>query len=745
MPEDSRFLLGYGERLTRRVAPPGGGGGSDPAYTFDEAVERLSPMVQETSRALEGLPSGARPGGQAVGVITLHPQWMAKSYHPQQLLSSYALRQVGSRPVEMQPDKWTRSEEPSTVASSELFVAGPLSSFQRWSQDLEEVPNRVSEQIRRLESVRSPDAADRVKGLSHEAPQEGSLLLEVVLHASEGDEDEFIVSGFSDYAESLGIAPELDRRFYAGGLCFLPVVAPEDAVEKLAEYAFLRVARPMPRLRSAPAIERSFPAVGLPDIALPIEDAVDRDLRIALFDGGLAAGGPLSRWASSHDTIGIGAATPDCLTHGHSVTSAALFGSLIPGDAIAPRPFALVDHFRVYDDQAAHDPFELYDVLRRIDETLKSRRYDFFNLSIGPDLPIEDDEVHSWTALLDAHLSDGNALATIAIGNSGERSAPGDSRIQPPSDCVNALAVGAADTVHSSWSKATYSSVGPGRSPGVTKPDVVHFGGSGQTGTEQFVVYDQHTAPALNLTAGTSFAAPATLRLAAGLRAHFGARFTPMALKALIVHSAERGARPPAEVGWGRVGTSLESMVLCDDGMVRIVYQGQLSPSQYLRAEIPLPENGLTGNVAIAATFCYACRTDPQDPGSYTRSGLDITFRPHSQRFSTDESTDPKSASFFKRSDFETEQALRNDAQKWETTLHASKTMRSTSLSVPVFDIHYNARMSGGVAREADKINYSLVVTVRAGRVRDLYDQVVRAYAGRLEVFSPIIEIPVRV
>ena len=51
--------------------------------------------------------------------------------------------------------------------------------------------------------------------------------------------------------------------------------------------------------------------------------------------------------------------------------------------------------------------------------------------------------------------------------------------------------------------------------------------------------------------------------------------------------------------------------------------------AQYLRAQIPVPKEAMTGLVAIRATFCYATRTDPQDPSNYTRSGLDVVFRPH--------------------------------------------------------------------------------------------------------------------
>jgi hypothetical protein len=743
MPENVRYFLGYGERLTERVPPPGGGGGSDPAYTLQEAVARLAPMLSLTTAAFADLPDAACPDDQAVGVVTLHPQWMAKTSHPQQLLNQYDLRQVGSRPVTVQPEATTKKTAPTPDASSELYVAGSRDAFRAWSRDLQEHPAIVHEQVRRIEAVRAPEPADRLRNVStrDDAGSSEALLLEVVLHASESRSDSYIVAGFAAYAESIGAHPELGRRLHAGGLCFLPVEAPVDVIDELVEFAFLRVARPMPRLRIQPSFERSLPAPGLTPCPLPTESAVDADLRIAVFDGGLASTSPLLAWATPHEPPGIGAGDNRNLAHGHDVTSALLFGSLVPGQP-APRPYGVVDHYRVIDKDAENDPYELYEVLRRVDDVLKSRKHEFFNLSIGPVLPVEDDEVHPWTALLDAHLSDGNSLASLAIGNTGDLFPSPESRIQVPADCVNGLSVGAADSQRLGWSRAPYSSLGPGRSPGVIKPDVVAFGG---TDTEPFLVYDSGNAPSLSQTRGTSFASPAALRLAAGVRAHFGDRVTALGLKALLVHSAQDGGNDRDEVGWGRIPAQVTDIAICTDGMVRVIYQGELSPSQYVRAAIPLPDEPLKGMVAIESTFCYATPTEPQDPGAYTTSGLEVTFRPHSGRYSSDEATVPKSVSFFKKSAIATEQSLRNDAHKWETTLHARQRFQARSLLNPVFDIHYNARNSGGAAKDADKIRYAMVLTVTAPRVADLYDQVVRAYAGRLEALTPVVEIPIRV
>jgi len=745
MTDATRFFLGYGERLTNRISHVPSGRPLEFPYSFEEARARLIPMVERTTSELGELPNLACPEDQAVGVITLHPQWMAKSYHPHKLLSNYNLKQVGSRPIVVKPERWTRQSETIETASSELYVSGLRENFVRWAQELRETPSKVPIEIQRLENVRAPSPEERIKNLSGEQPNgTDSVLLEVVLHAGENQEDSFILRGFLLYAESLGARTDWARRMHAGGLCFLPVEANANVIGQLAKFAFLRVARPMPSLRRLPVIERS---VTLPKpllVALPDEDAVDQDLRIALFDGGLAETTQFGRWAFGHEGRGVGSPTPNFLNHGHCVTSAVLFGSLIPNE-LAPRPYSIVDHYRVITDSDGHkDPFELFDVLSRIREILQTHQYEFINLSIGPDLPVEDDQVHTWTAILDEHLSDGTVLASIAIGNTGDQDkAHNAHRIQPPSDSVNALSVGAADSIHSDWKRAPYSSWGPGRSPGVVKPDIVQFGGDQVQ--EQFLVFAEGNAPRLAQTNGTSFAAPAALRLAAGIRAHFGKRISPLALKALLVHSADPSKHHAHEVGWGRIPNSVADISVCGDGMVRVIYQGELSPSHYLRAFIPLPIEQLLGNVTIEATFCYATRTDPQDPGSYTRSGLDITFRPHASKFDHVGVTEAKSKAFFKKSDFETEQMLRNDAQKWETTLNASKTFRSSSLEKPVFDIHYNARTSGGRAIEPDKIRYALVVTIRAKGTPNIYDLVVRAYAGQLEVLVPIVEVPIRI
>ena len=72
------------------------------------------------------------------------------------------------------------------------------------------------------------------------------------------------------------------------------------------------------------------------------------------------------------------------------------------------------------DTDTAKDPqSELYPVLKRIKAILDKNTHDFMVLCLGPELPVEDDDVHPWTAVIDPYLAKGDRLMAIAAGNGG--------------------------------------------------------------------------------------------------------------------------------------------------------------------------------------------------------------------------------------------------------------------------------------------------------------------------------------
>ena len=730
------FLLGYGERLTEPVHVGRGPMEKKAPYSLASARERLAPMVAHVAAELEELPPEACPRNQAVSVVTLHPEYLAKSYFPVALFHRLGLHPVGSRPRRVTPERSTRKKAPFLAETTEIFVAASRPAFRDWASALPTWPavRPGADDLPKIEKVGTDSPEDRIRRIKSMV---GEVYLEVVLHAD--PLASFVVEAFEAYLILLGIPADLNRRLYAGRLCFIPVRTPKARIRDIAKFSFLRTAREMPKLRQlSPVRSYSLPAFS---VDLPKAPPVNPDVRAAIFDGGLNKIPALDAWVVRHDADDVATPHVECTHHGTCVTSALLFGPLTPGQP-GSKPYAYVDHYRVLDDQF-HADDDLFDVLRRIQSVLQSGRHSFVNLSIGPDLPVDDDEVHAWTAVLDDLLASGEILATVAVGNNGEGDALlGFNRVQVPSDCVNVLAVGSADSPGGVWSRAHYSAVGPGRSPGLIKPDLLAFGGSN---VSPFAVLDPDTPTQALHVAGTSFAAPLALRLALGVRAHFGDSLSPLAIKALIVHCSEEGGNLGRhEQGWGRIPSAIEDLVICPEGSARIVYQGDLSPAQYLRAQIPLPDSRLEGNVTITATICYATAVDPEDPGSYTRSGLEVIFRPHAEKFAKDDALHPKTDSFFQLRDYSTEKERRRDAHKWETVLHRRKKKRGRILKDPVLDIHFTPRASGRPVATTDKIRYALVITVESPRTPDLYDRIVTRYRTLIRPLTPLIQIPVR-
>lgn len=731
------FLLGKGERLVEDVAGVRGGAPKSHPYTFSEARERIAPMLARAVRGIDQLPDAACPNDRAVATVTLNPEYIAKSYFPERLFESVGLEPVGSRPRRITPQKRSKGREPKETITTELFVMGSRHAFRAWRSALPQWGEQVTgaNELATIEELAAPTSRDKIKG---KLPKTGETVFEVVLHSDAGASANGIIPLFSKYLKGLGIDQAIGRRFSAGGLCFVELEAPVELADQIATFTPVRALRQMPSLRMLRPTFRSS-RVPMEKTTLPTAGPIDPKIRVAIFDGGVPKNHPIGKWVKTIDPPDIGSTIPDFQKHGVGVSSAFLFGHITNA---VHRPYAAIDHYRVLDTAPNQNPHELYEVLSRIDQVLVDKHYHFINLSIGPRLPIEDDDVHAWTAVLDDRLSAGTTLATIAVGNDGDGPAKGGfNRIQVPSDCVNALAVGSCDSPETPWQRSAYSSVGPGRSPGVVKPDFVEFGGSLQ---RPFIVVSESPAAAFEATEGTSFSAPSVLRLGAGVRAHFGESLSILAIRALLIHTAEATDLPAEDVGRGRVARSLQDIVLCDDDTVRVVYQGNIAPTRYIRAPIPMPSGTIPGKVTITATLCYPTGVDPHHPGNYTRAGLEPTFRPHDQMRKDPKQIHADSKSFFgKTQSGLMEDELRRDAWKWENCLHTRVTFMGKTLRNPVLDIHYNARLGGRNFAPEEELPYALVVSVHAKHLGDLYDKIIRKYARQLEALRPVVEIPV--
>jgi hypothetical protein len=733
----NRFIIGKGELLTYDIPRPPMQNNKAHPYTLDEAKRIIIPEIRQAVVEFQRLPSAACPYDFVVAKLLLHPTYISKSFFPTALLRDTGLVSVGSRTVRTRVRRDLRKTAPGECETTELFIAGTRTALERLPSFAEQLSEATPAgiQFKQIEHFTSMREIDRIRLTDDKT----SNVFEVGLHLIPDHASDVLRQAFAIYADLLGFKVNSQYEFPVGRMLFLAVEGDVANLYDLADFTLMRVIRPMPKIRSARPIARGHSvAVGF---RLPTADPLSNEPTVAILDGGLPEKHVLQHYIRRYEQSDQAAAdVADYLDHGLGVTSAFLFGPVEPGGDAA-RPYAYVDHFRVLDASSdGEDPYELYRTLAHVEEVLLSRQYQFINLSLGPDLPYEDSDVHAWTAVLDTMLSDGDTLMTVAVGNNGERDDELKlNRIQVPADSVNALSIGAANFSTAEWARAAYSAKGPGRSPGRRKPDAVAFGGCGK---EYFHVARGGMRHELNATMGTSFASPFALRTGVGVRAILGDEVHPLTIKALMIHSCHQNKSAGAdEIGWGRIAQDVKEVIMCGEGVARIIYQGMLRSGKYLRAPVPLPTAQLEGQVKLTATFCYASPVDVEDAAAYTKAGLAVTFRPHSGKLT---GSQIKSRSFFTATEFRTEQEQRSDLGKWETVLHASDNFRGASLNQATFDIHYNARDGGGsAAKGSELIRYALVVTVEAPKHTDLYDEILAAHS-KLKAIEPKISLPLR-
>lgn len=709
------FIIGHGETLTRHVKIDSGSGEKSHPYTFNEARSKLVSDLAEVIVGIDSKPMLQCAKGEVVVKLIQHPSFLAKSYYPTQLFKKFGIKDVGSKSIKVKPRKWAVKKHPDQGVASCIYVSGSRNAFEAMINTLEGdyLPEVTKNLIRTIESVSLFSAEEKIKTIEKSTD---SLKLEVVLHAANVDKDIYLA--FSNYVQSLEGIADWERSKNVGGLTFLPVRIPAGLENALAEFSHLRALRSIPKLRVfRPEAVRATISDAF---TLPEFRPLNADFKVCIFDGGLGTENIITPWVKEIIPLDVRKSHPGFLAHGGEVCSTYLFGPFNEATKSFQAPYTNVDIVRVLspDDK---DP-DLFDVLTRIENVLRQKAYKYVNLSLGPRLPVEDDDVHVWTSVIDSLLQDGHCLATVAIGNDGELEGE-YARIQPPSDMVNCFAVGSCDLSSSNWNRASYSCKGPGRSPGVVKPDGVIFGGSEK---ELFKVYSPQTHTIVG-TQGTSYAAPYALRVAAGIDSITDFNLSTSAIKALLIHHANREDKDIYDVGWGRLPTSPEEVIECKSDEAIIIYQGELKPSQHLRIPIPVPKGLNCKWIHLKATFCFNANVDPEHPLHYTRSGLVVSFRPNEEKVKEDAKHASTKTFFSVGKLYETEEELRDDAHKWETCISQSERFRSSTLSSPVFDVKYHAREKGGDPEDTKlPLNYSLVLSIRAEGETETYNMVLQ-------------------
>lgn len=710
---DKNMLLGHGETLTYPVNLNQGRGEKRKPYTYNENKPIILKQLNRLILEIDNIPLAALPDGKAVAKFILHPTFLAKSYFPVKLLKNFSLESLGSKLIKISPrkdinTKGRRNEYPTIC----IYVAGKKDAFQNLYKKVVDDDLNVGQEddFVTLESISILEVSDKIKIIDND----GNVNIEVALHTPYNSTK--VVDDFEHFASQQGAVVDKNRSIQVKGLTFIPIKANKEEACEIAKFSFLRTLRELPKLRvSNPVISRSISQNKLYD--LPSKAAIDPNLKVAIFDGGLGID-DFSRWVTEYTFSNNQNTSSNILSHGQDVTSTLLFGAITSDNEKLNTPFCNIDHYRVLDSNIDGSDTDLFDVLIRIKAVLEQKSYNYVNLSLGPRLPLEDDDVHVWTATLEEIFAAGNILCTVAVGNDGDLP-PSLNRIQPPSDLVNGLAVGAATSLSENWERCSYSCIGPGRSPGYVKPDGVAFGGCAD---EPFQIYNAMSKGITN-TAGTSFAAPLVLRQAIAISASLQYEITPLTAKALLIHHAKSNKLSRSEVGWGRFPNDLDEVTYCGNDEVKVIYQGVLKPSQYMRASIPFPDTPVKGRITIRATFCFSSPVDAEHPVNYTRSGLEIIMR-------KGEGPGLTFPLFNSKHIYTNESEQRRDGHKWETTLKSEHNFDADKITNPCFDIIYYGR-EGGMPIDTDnlpELPYVLVLTISAEEEPELYNIIRQKY-----------------
>lgn len=736
--QESRPLLVNGEGLRIRVTATTSGGGDkfDP-QTAEQAQALLSPQINSVVASVAALPAELRAADRVYIEARLLPNYIAASQFPSVLLDEVDAVPVGSRADIATYRTKTREEQHGTrrivLTMRDHGLAALASLVETGGKSGTE---QAFAEIRKLDQVTMPSVDSVLRapetGLSSTQVTWEAVLHPLTLQAGQPIPlDEDTLRRWFELVVSVGGRVHSDFVRSVGGLTFMPVELNAQVVGQVARFNPLRVLRPMPPIRPRPRFgTRSLPRLQAPATQEPVAS----DPVVAVFDGGVDPSAPLFSIPTADLTSEP--PCPDDLAHGTGVVGAVLYGLAAPGSQ-ATQPPLPVESFRVLPAPQIVGDFDGYWVLDQIKEAVELRGAKIVNLSLGPELAVEDDmEPNRWTSELDQLAWNNDVLFITAAGNDGDQDrATGLHRVQVPADMANGLTVGScnAPAPDKPWTRAPYSSMGPGRQGNRVQPLGVQFGG---VDSKPFRVIQADGS--FSESIGTSFSAPVTTHALAELATRLP-RTNPSILRVFATHFAERARRHVQlrdEVGYGRLPLSFIDDLDCDPSEVHVLYVDEVRRGELLGYQVPIP-TGMHGRINLRITLAYASPVEPSQPTEYTQASLELTFRPHYNKFrfrppkggketpvelllSSDKAFELMVDGWI-RGQEPVPRGLGNsagipegqlrDGGKWETLRHTRFSVDSTELAQPRLEVKYIARRAGGLDGTPTKIPFALLIT----------------------------------
>lgn len=700
--------------------------GREPEYRdWEQSREALNPQIRTLVRDAEHLPATRRLD-EVVFEMRLSPRFLAKSYHPGQLLDTAELKLRGS-------DSWRSGPSKDDVGRL-LYLSATPAQLARTEAllTLDSPSDGLRRDFAKVETISLPDTGDRVSGVESEPDSRHAV--EVVLFGWDARRRDEAVRRLEGLLRAAGAAPEsILVRSYRNGPTFIAAIVQHRVLQDLRELNFLRVASPLPRMEvTRMALTASLPAPSV------IPSGPLGDEWIAVVDGGVDMTIPaIAAFVRPYDCT-TSAPSAKLVAHGTAVASAALYGSISPGGQLTAPPARVVS-LRVLPDALA-DELELYGVVDSLEEWIPrlSPKARIVNLSLGPPGPITQ-RISRFTYALDRLAYDTGKLFITAVGNWGHKA--GQDRIQSPSDAVNVLAIGAfeRDPVTASRRATAYSCRGPGRAGAAVKPDLLVFGGAAAS---PFFVLD--SAGTMVGSAGTSLAAPLAARAAADVVTRCP-DLSPLAARAVMVHRATKGKDEAAD-GHGYFDSDTDALVSCSEREVSVVYEGVISPKNTYHLPFLLPKDySSEGRTYFSWTIVYVPEVDGSAHDEYSVCGLEIQFRPDSNVFdwsppkalSETQSLASKSRTLNIKSDKIEIKAL--EAKGWRRSLLPASTShkRTTEHHRRLHESKWETTVCATRNRDKDITEPALTVSVVPRGPWETEDSVQASYAAILSVRAP--------
>lgn len=318
---------------------------------------------------------------------------------------------------------------------------------------------------------------------------------------------------------------------------------------------------------------------------------------VGLLDSGVEPIPHLARWIDGDEQNVADLAVEDIRRrHGTSVAGIINYGDELQGEAWTGTIPSLIksciinteeDVVRISEDEMV----EHIKTAIRQNPAVK-----VWNLSQGSTIEINDEEFSDFAVAIDDLQKEYQVLICKSAGNVRIGS-PDSLRITQGADSVMALVVGSMAHVKNEpndaevGKRSPFSRIGLGPA-GITKPDLVHYGGNRSTGVYSFSEFGYQT----NAFGGTSHSTPRVTALAANLAYRMEREFDPLLVRALLIHSAgyqnveEMGNDDVRkELGYGKPA-AMDDILFNNPDEFTMVLEPEFTDRDFQIQDVPFPE-----------------------------------------------------------------------------------------------------------------------------------------------------------